>query len=268
VARINVEEQWWTDLRRFKLAELIGDDALADGIMLAAWRVAQDFWKNGKKPIPRSVFLKLRGSTELIKSKLAVQRGGHFYLKGSQFRFQWLIDRQEAQKESVAARSRNNKKKTLANALQTHCKPIASSSSSSSSSKELNTNTAHEEKISEPENSHSNPDSNSSRQPDLKSQIQICLDEWKETLSVRNIERDPRLDENKIARLIKTYNVERVQSAIRGMRFEPSGKDFNPNANCYIARLEKPDAFNRLETIGSSKANKPVEKKLYKHAQL
>lgn len=96
MARINVEESWWADARRGKLARLLKDEALADGCMMKAWRTAQEFWVKNQGPIPEAVWFCLVGAAEILESSLAEKTEGGIYVKGSSEAFQWhekLIER-------------------------------------------------------------------------------------------------------------------------------------------------------------------------------
>lgn len=97
MARINIEEIWWTDPRRSKLGELLGSDQLADGLALQAWHLAQRFWieeKNGL--IPKHIFQSLKNSSELIKAGLAEERGDFVYVSGTSKNNDWLCLRRSA----------------------------------------------------------------------------------------------------------------------------------------------------------------------------
>lgn len=70
VARINLEECWWSDPRRDLLARHIGNQDLTETVVIRAWRLAQEFWTKGKL-IPWPTFSALLGADALVKSGLA-----------------------------------------------------------------------------------------------------------------------------------------------------------------------------------------------------
>jgi hypothetical protein len=70
MARVNAEECWWSDPRRTKLAFAVGSQALADGMALNAWRLAQEFWSRGKL-IPWHTASALEGFEALLSTGLA-----------------------------------------------------------------------------------------------------------------------------------------------------------------------------------------------------
>lgn len=73
MARINIEECWWSDARRNKLIELLkGNSRLADGLMLQAWKLAQNHCTSEGGLIPLSQFLCLTEAEVLFECDLAV----------------------------------------------------------------------------------------------------------------------------------------------------------------------------------------------------
>jgi hypothetical protein len=250
VARINIDDDWFTDPRRFKLAELVGSETLADGCMVEAWRVAQSFWRQGKRLVPVPVYNKIPYAELILKVGLAKHKGARIYVNGSTVRFRWLVKASTNGKAGGVASGRSRRAKTEANAkpMRSQCEPSLSSSLSISSSK--NKARAQSENI-------------GGRQSPSQQEIQVCIEEWNQTLRHRAIERDARIDEVVIARLAARYGPDRTRMALRGMRYEPGDKNFDPAANCYIARLDKPDAFNRFESLGAHKANQPTDRKYF-----
>lgn len=93
MARLNLEDSWWTDPRRERLGHLLGDSVLADGVAVRAWRLAQEYWKRGRL-IPESIFNSLRGSPQLLEVGLAgvreVDGERGIYICGSSEHLEWL----------------------------------------------------------------------------------------------------------------------------------------------------------------------------------
>lgn len=74
MARINIEEEWWSDPRRQKLTRLLqGDSRLADGLMIQAWRLSQKY-DNQQFLIPLSQFLCIEDAHLLFECFLAELR--------------------------------------------------------------------------------------------------------------------------------------------------------------------------------------------------
>lgn len=143
MARINIEDCWWTDPRRSKLAKLVGDEVLADGIAIRAWRVAQEFWGNGGL-IPLKIWETIEANVNLIEAKLAEVRDGGIYVCGSSQYLDWVRERREAARiggiKSAATRKNKapkvpkKKANVEANAKQTQPSGSISYSGSSSDS--------------------------------------------------------------------------------------------------------------------------------------
>ena len=99
MARINIEECWWSDPRRSKLIRLLGgDEERADGAVIKMWRTAQEFWKRDHQLVPRRVFEALQSASELIEAGLADDRGDYIYVRGSSEYLEWVKDKTEAGK--------------------------------------------------------------------------------------------------------------------------------------------------------------------------
>ena len=173
VARINIEEDWWSESRRDRLVRRLGGDSrIADGLMIQAWRLSQGCSKLDFR-IPIQRFLCLEGAEVLLECDLAdlyqanakqtqvntkqvIERSKqdeefaetcYIYVRGSFEMFGWLVKRRQVASEGgkkSAKRPRNEVGHFQANAKQTQAKLIsdqanvsklqASSSSSCSSS--------------------------------------------------------------------------------------------------------------------------------------
>jgi hypothetical protein len=108
VARLTIEECWWTDPRRSALGRLVGGEDTADVIAVRAWKVAQEYWKRNRLPVPQDIFDCLQGAAELIQVKLAVVRDDGVYVRGSSDYLDWAFEQRElaraAGKKSAEAR--------------------------------------------------------------------------------------------------------------------------------------------------------------------
>jgi hypothetical protein len=106
VARINIEETWWTDPRRAKLARhFSGDYAKADGLVVAMWRVAQEFWSKDRLRIPKEIFETLESWELLVDCKLAILEQSEVYVRGSSQRLNWSFEHRNKLNNSKAGRA-------------------------------------------------------------------------------------------------------------------------------------------------------------------
>lgn len=97
MARINIEECWWSDPRRSKLIRLLGGDTRkADGLAIETWRLAQEFWKHDRKLVPLTHFQALEDSQFLIEASLVEVRGDHVYIRGSSQYLEWVKEQRES----------------------------------------------------------------------------------------------------------------------------------------------------------------------------
>lgn len=142
MARINIEDCWWTDPRRSALIRTLGDEELADGVVSKAWRVAQEFWKHGRKLVPKSIFETLRHADKLLGVGLAEIRGDDVYIRGSSAYLEWIAEKREAGRKGGLAKARKRKQPVADASKGKQTLPSASYSSSSSGS-----NTQNEESI-------------------------------------------------------------------------------------------------------------------------
>jgi hypothetical protein len=94
--RLNIEDTWWTDPRRYQLARLVGSKRTADGLMLEAWLLAQSFWGNGRKKIPLMAFLEITDNQFIFDCDLAVKHGGFVYVRGTRQYHEWYATLKES----------------------------------------------------------------------------------------------------------------------------------------------------------------------------
>lgn len=108
MARINIEECWWTDPRREALGRLVGSLDLADAYAIRMWRLAQEFWKHDRGLVPKELFFILPKAEELVQCRLADVRGEFVYVRGSSVYLEWTYEKKQqakaAGKKSAEAR--------------------------------------------------------------------------------------------------------------------------------------------------------------------
>ncbi len=126
MARINIEDCWWTDPRRERLTDLIGGALLADGAAIRMWRLAQEFWRHGRGLVPAHIFASLPHSTELVTSGLARSDKANVYVCGSSQYLDWIHDRTKAGQaggRKSAKRPRDSKGRLTASQANTKQDP-------------------------------------------------------------------------------------------------------------------------------------------------
>ncbi len=96
MARINVEEKWWTDPRRDKLIRLIGDSDVADGRAIKLWRLAQSYWVKQYALIPDNIFIHFPDFEKLIECGLVQKTEAGFYTRGAKEFLTWNTERRES----------------------------------------------------------------------------------------------------------------------------------------------------------------------------
>lgn len=95
MARINIEDCWWTDPRRSKLSKLLGGEEIADGVAVRMWRVAQEFWGKSRGLVPAKIWNTLEHGSKLLEANLAEERADGVYVCGSSQWLDWVIEQKE-----------------------------------------------------------------------------------------------------------------------------------------------------------------------------
>jgi len=103
MARLNIEDEYWGDNRRAQLAIKLGCQFKADGVMTNAWKLAQKFWSLDKKLIPKKHWIEAGMPDAVFEVKFADDRGDYVYVRGTEEKFSWYVERQEAAKKGGAA---------------------------------------------------------------------------------------------------------------------------------------------------------------------
>lgn len=94
MARINVEDDFWTHPRYRALTRIIGDEDKAAGMCIRFWRLAQSYWGH-RKPVPLDVW-DLEKLEPLVDVGLADRRADGVYCRNSEKHFEWYSQRVEA----------------------------------------------------------------------------------------------------------------------------------------------------------------------------
>lgn len=277
MARINVEDEWFSDPRRARLTKLLGCQFKADGVMLLAWFLSQKYWIK-KELIPEHAWSASEMPDELFTCGLAERRESGIYVRGSDRHFAWYTSKVEAGKSGGAksAQARASKVKQVQAESSTHQAESSTAQADSSESNPLTLALAlslTQKQIQEKqenvfcENSENKfqalpqPQSTPGGNKPLgdASKISQLVSEWGKTLQHFKIEKDPRFDEVAIARLAARYGHEKTKLAILGSRHEQKTESFDPGANLSIARLmNKPAIFEKLVNLGCQDKTKPT----------
>lgn len=108
MARINVENEWFDDPRRMRLAVLLGDTFRADGMALNAWRLAQKYWFPKRQLIPMKAWLDAGLNQELMVVGLAQVVDGAVFVRNAPKHFNWLFGQSKKGKKSAESRRKKN----------------------------------------------------------------------------------------------------------------------------------------------------------------
>lgn len=117
MARINIEDRWWTDPRRKALVRICGSEEYADGLAINLWRLAQnkEYLTSDGSFIPDTVMDDWQETSKLIEAKLIQKQGNSYYVKGSTESLCWLNERRSNAAKGGASKSKE-KTKHLKNA--------------------------------------------------------------------------------------------------------------------------------------------------------
>lgn len=232
MARLNIDERYWSDPRRAQLIARLGCHFKADGMMLNAWKLAEQFWVPSKNPIPIKLWNEAQLDSALVVLGFAEHvEAEHVYVLGSEEMFAWRFKKMEAGKKGGLKNKGKNLKHSLAGSSLAKQNEA---SSSSSSSKE-------EEYIYKP----------------TKEDLDQCTQVWDQTLSRMGINKSAKLDQVEIARILVRNGLEKTKLALLGAGFESASENYDPKNHVSIRRLHKPDMLEKFINLGAQ--NKPVE---------
>jgi hypothetical protein len=138
MARINIEDSLWSDDRFLRFCIRIGNEHLAVGHMVMAFRMAQRFWCPDRLPIPLDAWKEAGFPGAMAECRLVESREDGVYVRGSAGHFDWLVKRSEAGHKGGLAKASKAKQTQNLDSIPEISMTSSSSSSSSSSSKEQN----------------------------------------------------------------------------------------------------------------------------------
>jgi hypothetical protein len=99
MARINIEDSIYKDIRFYQLLAKLGDLDTAIGALVRAWSLAQKWWLTDSKTIPSEDWEKQQIRNEIIDVGLAEKIDSRIRMKGSEEQFSWLTQKSEAGKK-------------------------------------------------------------------------------------------------------------------------------------------------------------------------
>ena len=99
--RINVESEWFSDPRRTRLADIVGNFYLADGLAINAWVLAFHFWKK-RELIPHHAWSGSGLPESLFECGLAENRPEGIYVRGCSSHFEWYHKKCDALKKNAS----------------------------------------------------------------------------------------------------------------------------------------------------------------------
>ena len=112
MARINIEESIWIDPRFLKLCVKLGDQFRAVGMVVMAWRLAQEFWCPSKRMIPKRRWADAELPDLLFECGLAELQGDEVYVRGTAESFSWYFDRIDSGRRGGKASAEKRKTKS------------------------------------------------------------------------------------------------------------------------------------------------------------
>lgn len=263
MARVNIEESWWTDPRRFKLGEELGSLAMADGLVVQAWHLSQQFWGNGRKKIPMIIFQQIQNNQLLFRHKLALRQGGFVYVRGTSQFHEWYAQYKES--GAKGGKSKANRLKRTPSELPSERLPSPSPSPSPSYSySNTTTRSARVKNEISSGKERDRAEREASAETPMRNgpEIEKCSQEWIGTLSSMGVSRTEILphENMQIAEAIRRLGFETARDALYGIRFEKGREDYNPRDHIRIARAFDPRLFDKWVNLASIGRKEEVRK--------
>lgn len=197
MARINIEDTFWSYDPFLALVEKLGNRASAVGAVILAFKLAQKYWVPDQRPIPSVKFRSLPFASDLIECGIASESedGDFVHVHGAKDQFEWLIQRSQAGAKSKEKKANGtNRNKTKRNGSQRNETSYSSSYSSSPSSSSSGSNSNSEiysvgqsENSSQPSGGKS-PSAPSSTQVFIARYCELFKARWKTNPEIRGKE--------------------------------------------------------------------------------
>lgn len=87
------------------------------------------------------------------------------------------------------------------------------------------------------------------------------IEEWGKTLKHYKINKDPKVDDHSLNRLLKFHGSEKVRFALIGMRLEPRSENFDPADHVSLHRLSKVGMIEKFENLGRRQIAQQVNRR-------
>ena len=155
LARVNVEEKFWTDPRFKALAKLLGSEHMAGWRCVCAWHLAFSYWTPDRKLVPAKLW-SMAELDPLIDVDLAERRGDEVYCRGAMEWLDWANKNSESRSKAgkisadkrkaktgtaVPTNARNSPKRAKRSRTKTEQKPNTCSVATEQPSNSLRTDT-------------------------------------------------------------------------------------------------------------------------------
>ncbi len=99
----------------------------------------------------------------------------------------------------------------------------------------------------------------------LAEQIERCSQVWLETLKFFKQERKIlAIEKLRLGQALQRYDLESVELALIGLRYEKGNKDYDPAQHVYLDRVFRPDRFARFVGLGATEMNRRVKEAVEK----
>lgn len=225
MARINIEDWFWTDPRVLAFSAAVGE-AKAYGYLLKAIKVAQQFWIQ-ERLVPTAVWDMYKFPKEMETVDLIERRPDGIYVRGSEEQFSWLVQRSKAGKNSKNKPRKNKIKEPKENdnlALTERVREVNGTNTGRSPQSQSQSQSQKEE----------------GEQPSqvTKIQIQVLQKTWVETVNAMGANKSSitPYEQTEIARAVQKYGAEYTDKILYGARFEEKHSDFDPAKHISIRR--------------------------------
>lgn len=192
MARINIDDSLFADLRFMELAEHYESEIEAVGVLVMFWRAASVYYQDDRKPIPKTLFDKRFPKLLDFGFARLSDDGEGVFACGSEKFFEWRLTRSEAgrlggvnsgKSRKTQTKTKQTKQSFKANEAKDRSPKLSLSNVSLSKSQYSNLNKDLNNKISEKSKNESA--SLSARSPDLQGSIKAYYEAYEAKYGVK-----------------------------------------------------------------------------------
>jgi hypothetical protein len=232
VARINIEEEWFSDPRRLRLIDLKKSKYEADGMAVLMWFLAQRYWFKNEL-IPEHAWIGSGMEEVLFEVGLASRVEGGIYVRGSERHFEWYFKKVESGK--LGGKKSAQRPRDAQGRLTKVQAPLGENPQAPPK---------HQPSAPNPLPLPLPPSQEEDTTIALVDQIRMAWEVWGETLQAFEIpkQRMAPSQESSIARAIKQIGFENVLLALEGNRYEKPTDNFEPKDHLSVDRALHRDA--------------------------